>query len=70
LTPSTTSDEDYVDISGIVVRQDEEGVGCHFQQIDVDAFLNLKNIVSSRCENKSQVMDEFYTYLARKELPA
>jgi len=36
--------------------------------VDVDAFLHLKNIISSQCDNKNRVMDEFYNYLARKEL--
>ena len=64
-----TQDE-YIDVSGRVVRQNGEGIGCEFQQVDVDAFLNLKNVISSQCENKNRVMEEFYAYLARKELPA
>lgn len=68
LTIPLAGDEEYIDVTGLVVRQDDEGIGCEFQQVDVDAFLNLKNIVSSKCENKNQVMDEFYAYLAKKEL--
>lgn len=70
LTIPLGSEDEYIDVTGLVVRQDDEGIGCEFQQVDVDAFLNLKNIVSAQCENKSQVMDEFYAYLAKKELSA
>ncbi len=66
----TTSDEEYIDVNGIVVRQDENGFGCEFREVGVDAFINLKNVISSQCENRSLVMDEFYHYLARKELQA
>lgn len=67
---ATANDDDYIDVSGVVVRSDGIGIGCEFRQVDVDAFLNLKNAVSSKCENKSLVMDEFYHYLSRKELMA
>ncbi len=66
----TTSDEEYIDVNGIVVRQDENGIACEFREVEVDAFINLKNVISSQCENRSLVMDEFYHYLARKELLA
>lgn len=60
--------EEYIDVCGVIVRQDDAGIGCEFQQVDVDAFLHLKNIISAQCENKNRVMDEFYSYLSRKEL--
>lgn len=66
----TTSNEEYIDVNGIVVRQDESGIACEFREVEVDAFINLKNVISSQCENRSLVMDEFYHYLARKELLA
>lgn len=66
----TTSVEEYIDVNGIVVRQDENGIACEFREVEVDAFINLKNVISSQCENRSLVMDEFYHYLARKELLA
>ncbi|MBT0663381.1 PilZ domain-containing protein [Geobacter pelophilus] len=66
----TTNDDNYIDVNSVVVRQDQEGIGCEFRQVDVDAFLNLKNVISSRCDNKTLVMDEFYSYLSRKELLA
>ena len=62
--------DDYIDVSGVVVRSDSNGMGCEFRQVDVDAFLSLKNVISMKCENKSVVMDEFYSYLSRKELMA
>ena len=66
----TSDNDDYIDVSGVVVRNDSSGIACEFRQVEVDAFLNLKNVISSKCENKSLIMDEFYTYLSRKELMA
>jgi hypothetical protein len=66
----TANDDNYIDVNSVVVRHDTEGIGCEFRQVDVDAFLNLKNVISSRCDNKTLVMDEFYSYLSRKELLA
>jgi hypothetical protein len=68
--PDAPDDDSYIDVNSIVVRQDKHGIGCEFKQVDVDAFLNLKNVISSKSENKTLVMDEFYTYLSRKELMA
>jgi hypothetical protein len=65
-----SKDDEYVDVTGVVVRMDDSGIGCQFQEVDVDAFLNLKNLIGSRCDNKQIVMDEFYTYLSRKEISA
>jgi hypothetical protein len=67
---SNPDDYSYIDVNSVVVRQDKEGIGCEFRQVDVDAFLNLKNVISSNCGNKSLVMDEFYSYLSHKELMA
>jgi hypothetical protein len=67
---NTTDEDSYIDVNSIVVRQDIDGIGCEFRQVDVDAFLNLKNVISSKSENKTFVMDEFYNYLSRKELMA
>jgi hypothetical protein len=67
---STEEDDEYIDVKGVVVRQDEKGIGCEFNNVDVDAFLNLRNVIGSRFDNKHLVMDEFYTYLSRKELMA
>jgi len=70
LSPDAAKDNDeYIDVCGVIVRQDDAGIGCEFQKVEVDAFLHLKNIISSHCDNKNRVMDEFYNYLARKELP-
>jgi hypothetical protein len=67
---NSTDEDSYIDVNSIVVRQDSDGIGCEFRQVDVDAFLNLKNVISSKSENKTFVMDEFYNYLSRKELMA
>lgn len=62
--------DSYIDVNGVVVRRDPGGIGCEFRQVDVDAFLNLKNVISSKADDQSFIMEEFYSYLSRKELMA
>jgi hypothetical protein len=63
-----TAEGECLDIGGVVARVGENGIGIKFQQIGVDEFINLKNIVSYHCGSEDQVMEEFYSYIAHKEL--
>ncbi len=55
-------------ISGLVARQTRDGVGIQFNQIGVDAFVSLKKIVTHYTGDETQVMEEFYAYISRKEM--
>jgi len=70
VSEENSDDDSYIDVKSVVVRRDNDGIGCEFRQVDVDAFLNLKNVISSKSENKNLVMEEFYSYLSHKELMA
>lgn len=62
-----TDDERYIGVSGTIARQGANGVGIRFQQLDVDTFIEIKHIVTSRCGNEEMIMDEFFKYITYRE---
>ena len=64
------SEERYVGVSGTIARQDGNGVGIRFQQLDVDTFIEIKNIVTSCSGNEAKIMDEFFNYITYRESPS
>jgi len=52
------SSELKLNIAGKVVRQDDSGVGIHFEEIDIDTFFHLKNIVYYNADDPDQVENE------------
>lgn len=67
IPPDNIAVNNPITIKGVVVRLDDEGMGFKFHQVDVDAFIILKNIVSYYCGNEHKVMDEFYANISQKE---
>ena len=61
------ADEKYIGVSGVVARQTGDGVGIRFQQLDVDTFIEIKNIVSTESGNENKIMDEFFKYITYRE---
>lgn len=61
------AEEKYVGVNGVVARQAGDGIGIEFQQLDVDTFIEIKNIVSESSGNENMVMDEFFRYISYKE---
>lgn len=53
-----TSSELKLNMAGKVVRQDDKGVGIHFEEIDIDTFFHLKNIVYYNANDPDQVENE------------
>jgi hypothetical protein len=45
-------------MAGKVVRQDDSGVGVQFEEIDIDTFYHLKNIVYYNADDPDQVEDQ------------
>ena len=60
---SGTSSELAINVSGKVVRQDQEGLAVRFEKLDMDSFIHLKNVVAYNTGDEAQVMEEFYNYL-------
>ncbi len=48
-----------VNITGTVVRSEENGVVLAFREMDLDSFAQLKNIIAYNDGNADKVMDEF-----------
>lgn len=61
------TEERYIGVSGTVARQADDGIGIRFQQLDVDTFIEIKNIVSTSSGNENKIMDEFFKYITYKE---
>ncbi|MBU4261849.1 MAG: PilZ domain-containing protein [Proteobacteria bacterium] len=53
-----SSSELKLNMKGKVVRRDERGVGIHFEEIDIDTFFHLKNIVYYNADDPDQVENE------------
>ncbi len=49
-----------INLKGIVVRIDKMGTAIEFEEIDIDSFIHLKNIVAYNDGNQDKIMDEFY----------
>lgn len=58
LSLTGTSSELKLNMAGKVVRHDDQGVGIHFEEIDIDTFFHLKNIVYYNADDPDQVEDE------------
>jgi len=56
---SGTSSDLALQMAGEVVRVEEDGVGLHFSEIDLDSFYHLKNIVYFNMRDPDRLQDEF-----------
>jgi hypothetical protein len=56
---SGTTSELKVGMKGEVVRKTDEGIGIHFDEIDIDSFFHLKNIVYYNADDPDQVADSY-----------
>ncbi len=55
-----------IDVTGIVVRKNEKGIGVRFEKVDLDSFIHLRNIVAYNSGDEDQVMDEFCDFVNHK----
>lgn len=55
-----------IDVTGIVVRENEKGIGVRFEKVDLDSFIHLRNIVAYNSGDEDQVMDEFCDFVNHK----
>ncbi|MCK9295778.1 MAG: PilZ domain-containing protein [Desulfobulbaceae bacterium] len=53
-----SSSELKLNMAGKVVRCDDIGVGVHFEEIDIDTFFHLKNIIYYNADDPDQVENE------------
>ena len=46
-------------MTGEVIRKTEEGIGIRFEEIDIDSFFHLKNIVYYNTDNPDLVAEPY-----------
>ncbi len=56
---SGTSSELKINMTGEVVRKTEEGIGVYFDEIDIDSFFHLKNIVYYNTDHPDQIAEPY-----------
>ena len=51
-------------VSGMVVRQDEGGIGIEFGPMYISTFLALKRVVADILGDEGRVMDDLFRFVA------
>ena len=59
LTLDGTSPPRQVRLKGKVMRLETSGFGVEIAEIELDTFVNLRNMISLNVENPDEVMDDF-----------
>jgi hypothetical protein len=57
-----------VNLQGMVVRQDEDGMAIQLIGMDLDSFIHFKNIITYITGEEREIMNEFHKYVARRNL--
>ena len=52
-----------INLKGRVVRVNQEGIGIFFEEIDLDSFIHLKNIIDYNVADPEKVKEEFFEYI-------
>lgn len=61
---SGSTSELSIQVGGTVVRHQEQNqFGIQFQEMDVDSFVHLRNVVIYNSGDPTQVLDEFMTFM-------
>lgn len=55
-----------VSFLGRVSRITDEGIGFHFEKIDLDSYTHLRNIIAYNMADAEKVMDEIFTNIEEK----
>lgn len=55
-----------VSFLGRVSRATENGIGFHFEKIDLDSYTHLRNIIAYNMADAEKVMDEIFTDIEEK----
>lgn len=52
-----------INLEGVVLRTGEEGIALQYREVDLDAFIHLRNIVSYNLDDSEKVMEEFQSFI-------
>lgn len=66
ITLEGTEPEITVSFQGKVSRTTENGIGFHFEKIDLDSYTHLRNIIAYNMADAEKVMDEIFTNIEEK----
>jgi hypothetical protein len=58
---SGTDPETRVSFGGHAARLTEQGIGFHFDKVDLDSYTHLKNIIAYNMADPDKVMEEIYS---------
>lgn len=59
-----TGETDFdIDLKGKVVRLTDDGAGVLFEQVDLDSFAHLRNIIAYNFGDDDAVMEEFFNFI-------
>lgn len=61
-----TDPEIAVVFTGRVTRITDDGIGFHFEKIDLDSYTHLRNIIAYNIADAEKVMDEIFTNIEEK----
>ena len=49
-----------IKLKGRMVRQTEAGIAIEFQEMDLDSFTHLRNIIAQNCDDADAAYEEYY----------
>lgn len=55
-----------IELKGVVVRQDGEGMAIRFREMDLDSFIHLRNIVACNMGSDEELEKEFSNLIRRR----
>jgi len=55
-----------VRFKGKALRQTETGIAVEFQEMDLDSFIHLRNIVTNNSDDPDAVDEEYYKFITSK----
>ena len=60
---SGTVSELSIKLKGMVIRLEKKGMAVKFDEMELDSFIHLKNIVAYNEGNADKIMQEFHDYI-------
>lgn len=55
-----------IDLKGVVVRRDPDGMAIQFREMDLDSFIHLRNIVACNAGSDEEIEREFSNLIRRR----
>jgi len=66
ITLSGSSSTLSIKFKGRALRQTETGIAIQFQEMDLDSFIHLRNIVANNSDDPDAVYEEYYKSITSK----